>query len=386
MLTRIVTAAAVLPLSICSLPASAHADPVRAAETKSMRSLHLAQAWRTTRGQGAVVAVLDSGVDAAQPDLKGSVTTGPDFTKGANPPGTAPKRLHGTGMASIIAGHGHGHGAGVLGVAPQARLLSARVLLEDDEPGFRIFNANEHYRESVAKGVRWAVAHGADVINLSLGQTDPLKEERQAIEYAADHGVVVVAAAGNQGKNGRFSYPASYPGVISVAAVTAKHKRATFSNRNSAVMVAAPGVHMVTAGPDRSYWVGDGTSPATAVVSGIAALIRARYPKMAPQLVAQSIAAGATPPKTGSYDDSVGFGEVNAASALAQAAKFSTYHTDGAGLKANWHFGVHQPVRVVQRDFDRLEMYAGLTVAGITAFLAAFGFLTAGRRRRPRKT
>ncbi|MGI5203788.1 S8 family serine peptidase [Spirillospora sp. CA-108201] len=353
-------------------------DPVRDAVTPVLESLNVPRAWTMSKGGGATVAVLDSGVDAGQADLAGSVTAGPDYTRGANPPGVAPKRLHGTNMASIIAGHGHGPGGaeGVVGVAPEARLLAPRVILERDEPGFARFTGGGRYTGTIAQGIRYAVDHGADVVNLSLGRPYPTPREREAVAYAIGRNVVVVAAAGNggaeddpRGAGGRpaparsarwpgsggptgYFYPASFPGVISVAAVDAGGRHAGFSSRNSGVVVSAPGVRIIGAGPDGRYWIGDGTSPATAFVSGVAALIRSRHRGLAPALVTQAIVASTGHRPARGYDRGVGFGRVDAAAALAASDTLAGARTGGAGLPAGKRFatGPVRPVQVVHRS------------------------------------
>ncbi|WP_018658162.1 S8 family serine peptidase [Actinomadura flavalba] len=354
-------------------------------------ALSVPRAWGSTRGAGVTVAVLDSGVDGEQADLAGAVTQGPDLTEGANPPGVAPRRVHGTSMASIIAGRGHGPtGAeGMVGVAPEARVLAVRVILERDEPGFAAFTGDRRYESTIARGIRHAVAHGADVINLSLGRSYPTRAEREAVAYAIGRGVVVVAAAGNGGadatvrkaRGGTFTYPASFPGVISVAAVDGQGRHAGFSNRNSAVSVSAPGVRIVGAGPGGQYWVGDGTSPATAFVSGVAALVRARHPKLPPALVAQAITRGARERPAGGYDLGVGFGRVDAWGALAVADRIAANRADGAGLAPGRRFaaGEAPATRVVHRS-------PGLIIVSLVASAAAllglaFAALSLTRRR-----
>ncbi|MCW2938166.1 MAG: peptidase and in kexin sedolisin [Actinomycetia bacterium] len=381
--------AAVLATGLVLMPAtSASADQVRSDEQQFLDALNVQQAWNVTKGAGATVAVLDSGVDGSQQDLTGSVTTGPDFAAGANPAGIAPKRLHGTNMASIIAGHGHGSGSadGIVGVAPEARLLAARVILENDEPGFRIFNSNARFDDTIAKGIRWAVDHGADVINMSLGKSSPTKDDRQAVSYAISHGVVLVAAAGNDGTGktyAPYSYPASFPGVISVAAVNSSHRHAGFSNRNSAVVVSAPGVQVVGAGPNDTYWVGDGTSPATAFVSGVAALVRSKYPKLAPPLVAQALVESTANRPSGGYDAGVGFGEVDAAGALRAAGRLAGTKLSGAGQSGDVRFTVGDvpPIQIVYRDRSLIAVYGGVGSATLLLFLGSIVFIIARRRR-----
>ncbi|WP_026413864.1 S8 family serine peptidase [Actinomadura oligospora] len=382
--------AVLLAAALTCVPSAgrAHADQVRDEMEPVLASLDVPRAWAASRGRGVTVAVLDSGVDASQADLAGSVVTGPDYAAGAAPDGTVPKRLHGTNMASIIAGHGHGPGGadGMVGVAPEARVLALRVILERDEPGYETFGGDKRYEGTIARGIRYAADHGADVINLSLGRAYPLPAERDAVAHAVSKGVVVVAAAGNGGA-GRpartdghppYTYPASFPGVISVAAVDADGRHAGFSNRNSAVVVSAPGVRIVGAGPDGRYWVGDGTSPATAFVSGIAALIRSRHPGMAPALVAQALVESARSRPSGGYDLGIGFGRVNAAAALDASDRLAGARTSGLGVDPARAVGVRPPVRVVRHP---TSLVVGGAVAGLLALVGLILSVITLRRR-----
>lgn len=372
-------------------PSPALADDIRGSQQPVIKTLGLPKAWRTSKGAGVTVAVLDSGVDPGHRDLAGSVVTGRDFTAGANPPGVAPRKLHGTYMASLIAGHGHGPGGrrGVIGVAPSARLLSVRVILEDEEPGFREFNSAERFEDVVAKGIRYAVDQGADVINMSISKELATKEERAAIRYAISKKVVLVAAAGNDGQrkpdaNGfaPYSYPAAFPGVVSVGATDRGLRRASFSNWNPSVLVAAPGVDILGAGPGDEYWVGKGTSQATALVSGVAALIKAKYPDMSPALVAQALTAGATRRPPGGYDTGTGFGVVNAAGSLDVAARLAGHTQTAKGAQAQdparpmagGHAG---PIQVINRDRRSVTLYGAIAAGGAIASITSLGILVA---------
>ncbi|RJL33496.1 S8 family serine peptidase [Bailinhaonella thermotolerans] len=395
-------------LAACAALATAppaRADEVRASQRQVLNTLDVERAWQSTRGRGVTVAVLDSGVDAAHHDLAGSVVTGKDFTAGANPPGVPPRRLHGTYMASLIAGHGHGPGRadGVVGVAPEARILSVRVILEDEEPGFRTFNSVSRYENVVARGIRYAADRGADVINMSISKEFPTRQEREAVAYAISKGAVLVAAAGNEGaipdkldKRGfaPYSYPASFPGVISVAASDRVHRRAPFSNRNAGVLVAAPGVDVIGAGPGDQYWVGRGTSQATALVSGVAALVRSRHPDLAPALVAQAITASTTHRPARGYDPDLGFGVVNAAAALREAAKLAKYTTKAAAHDPSRPFrvsraagGPHpgEPVQIIHRDRQVITLYGGIAAACAAGFLGSILFMVVKLRRARRR-
>ncbi len=362
-------------------------------EMPTLRAIDVPAAWRITRGKGVLVGVLDTGADPTAPDLTGSVITGPNYAAGADPAGYRPPHLHGTYISSLIAGHGSGPGRseGVIGVAPQARILSVRVILDDGEPGFGVFNSNASYYDTVASGIRYAVRHGVGVINMSLGTTVPTRDMRQAIAYAISRGVVVVAAAGNDGSSRirftPYSYPASFTGVIAVAAVNSGGKRAYFSDRNASVVVSAPGVNVTGAGPGGSYLTGSGTSPASALVAGIAALIRSRYPRLSPALVAQAIIASCRRRPSGGYSTSTGFGEVDAAAALAAAARIAAQRP-AADQSPAGHFGggFAGPVTVVPRDAVRAAVLLVVAALGAIGFLAAACGLILLPSRRRRKT
>ncbi|MGE5287506.1 MAG: S8 family peptidase [Micromonosporaceae bacterium] len=368
---------------------AARADTVRSAEQPVLRTLGLTRAWKASTGRGVTVGVLDSGVDGNVADLAGSVTTGPDYTRGANPAGFHPPRLHGTYIASIIAGHGNGpgHANGVIGVAPSAHVLAVRVLLEDSEPGFLRFNEEARFDDTVAMGIRYAVKHGAEVINMSLGEPRPTSDEEAAIGSAIAKGVVVVASAGNDGMIKRrftpYSYPASVPGVISVAALTAAGKRAFFSDHNASVVVGAPGVGVVGAGPGGQYLVGDGTSQASAFVSGVAALIRAKYPALSPELVTRAIIESTKHRPRGGYNTDTGFGEVNAAGAMRSAALLARSRP-AAGLSPSASVGgaaAKAPVKIIYHNGALITSWGAAGAVGGLGFLAALVVLAGAVRR-----
>lgn len=347
-------AALTAPSAVSLRPSAAHADEIRDREKWVLEAVSAEQAWRLTKGKGVTVAVLDTGADASHPDLVGAVTTGPDFIHAVAP---KPGRVHGTWMTSLIVGHGHGGDSGMIGVAPEAHVLSLRTIADPDEPGYRSFRDKPEYQSALPKAIRYAADHGADVINMSLGGPNASSAERAAVAYAISKGVAVVASAGNDGdsknpkkvdRNGlvRLSYPAAFPGVIGVAAVARDGEPARFSDRNSSVLVAAPGSSVVGAGPGNSYWVGEGTSQAGAIVSGVAALIKARYPTMAPALVAQAISSGARRRPVGGYDEKVGFGEVDAVGALNEASKLRGYQDVAGGRTGRFGDGPVEPVQV----------------------------------------
>ncbi len=372
-------------------PGQGAGTQIRAAEQAQLKSIDAAAAWRLSRGRGVTVGVLDTGVDASAADLSGSVSTGPDYTQGADPPGYQPPHLHGTFIASLIAGHGSGPGraGGVIGVAPAARVLSVRVILDDSEPGVGPYNTDPKFADAIGRGIRYAASHGAAVINMSLGSVEPTRAMQAALAYAASRGVVVVASAGNSGAPGQsytpYSYPASFAGVLSVAAVTESGTRAGFSDRNSSVVLSAPGVKVLGAGPGGTYLQASGTSPAAAFVAGVAALIRSAYPRLSPAQVEQAMISSAARRPEAGYSPATGFGEVNAAAALRAAGLLSAASPE-PGLAAGRHFGgaVPGPIQVTHRDEARIAVLGGAGAAAAAGFLAALAVLATLTVRRVR--
>ncbi|WP_425835972.1 type VII secretion-associated serine protease mycosin [Streptomyces fractus] len=374
-------AAACTAAVLALLPATAaHADSVRAQQW-GLTALHTDEAWKTTRGKGVTVAVLDTGVDDKHPDLKGSVLPGKDLIGFGAERGDRPWARHGTAIAGIIAGHGHGKddADGVMGVAPQARILPVRVILEDGDPARA--KARETRGNALADGIRWATDHGADVINLSLGDDSntahPEASEDSAVQYALKKGVSVVASAGNGGEQGdRASYPAAYPGVITATAVDATGTRASFSTRRWYASVAAPGRGIVTADPDRKYYSAWGTSAASAFVSGAVALVRGAHPGLSPAQIKKLMEDTAGDPPSGGRDDSRGFGLVDPAAAITAGAKLKPQRLTPASYGEKY-FG---PGPDDDSDGGLATWVATLAGAVGVLLLGAGGYLWRGHR------
>jgi subtilisin family serine protease len=361
---------------------------IRPFEMTMLNQVGVPAAWQDSEGRGVTVAVLDTGVNTDAPDLTGAVTTGPDYTAGADPAGYQPPHEHGTYISTIIAGRGSGpgHSQGIVGVAPESRILSVRVILDDNEPGFEAYNTKSRYADAIGQGIYYAVGHGAKVINMSLGSGQPTGYLRSAVGYAIRKGVVVVASAGNSGSASGFAsylYPASFSGVIAVAAATSGGTRASFSEQNAGVVLAAPGVGVVGDVSDTEFLDGDGTSPAAAVVSGVAALIKSRYPALSPALVEQAMIESTTHRPAGGYDVDTGFGEIDAAGALAAAGRLAAAHP-ARGLPASARFAAAPgPIQVIHRDMAAVAAYGAVGGAGLVVAIAALSVLVVLARRRP---
>ena len=382
---------AALPAAPALDAAAAPADSIQAKQQWVLSMLNAEAAWSVTRGAGVTVAVIDSGVDPDVSDLAGSVTTGPNYTGVSTSPSNRDWGVHGTWMASLIAGHGHDGGlSGVVGTAPAARILSIRVIPDRADPHYGKY---ERERESViqrslANGIKYAVTHGARVISMSIGYSAPSMTVRAELQDAYDHGVVVIASAGNSGgpsssRGGQApeSFPADYPGVISVSAVDANGAVAGFSSDNLSVKLAAPGVSVPAQGRDGQYWLVSGTSPACALVAGVAALIKSEYPGLAPDLVATALTSTTTDRPPGGYDSQVGFGIVDAAAALAKAGRLAGVRPVVTSIKATVRYhGVLPPAPVRPRGSGRLILFALLAFTSLVLIAAAATRLAVLRR------
>lgn len=292
--------AAAAVLSMLGISGVAHAKTVSLpndpgyAQQWGLQKMRVPEAWTIARGAGIIVAVVDTGVNATHPDLRGHVLPGRDFVD--DDADASDGKGHGTHVAGTIAAV-TGNNLGVSAVAPEARILPVRVLGSSGEgdPG------------DVASGIRWAVDRGAKIINLSLAQDandgvalgDSLLRDTRvddAIKTAARNGALVVVAAGNRDAGGEShtSYDATTPGVIVVGATTRKDLRAAYSNYGDGLDVVAPGGGSATdakactssdwvvstwwnpATKQSDYGGGCGTSMAVAHVSGVAALLLSR--------------------------------------------------------------------------------------------------------------
>lgn len=220
--------------------------------------------WERTQGAGMTVAVVDTGVQASVPELSGGVVLpGTDLVGSTD--GRSDSDGHGTNMAALIAGQGGG--AGMVGIAPQTKILPITI-------------HNEAGQATYAEGIRWAVDHGANIINISQAQPGTcIPADESAVRYAIDHNVVVVAGAGNSGNADNVSNsPANCRGVLSVGAVNDELKPWDNTQRHDYVDVAAPGVDDAAIDENDTFGISSGTSDATALTSGAIALVWSAHP------------------------------------------------------------------------------------------------------------
>ncbi|MBD8102354.1 S8 family serine peptidase [Plantibacter sp. CFBP 8775] len=275
-------------------------------------------AWETTKGAGVTVAVIDTGIASGPAELTGAVAGGVDVSGLGSPDGRTPVGSegseHGTLVASMIAGRGRTGGAGVIGVAPEARLLSVSVGFGSDG------SAVVPWDDQIATAVRWAVDNGADVINMSLTRNslDWPTSWDDAFLYAFSHDVVVVAAAGNRGSGTvEVGAPATIPGVLTVAGVD-RAGSASFdaSSQGITIAVAAPSEQLVGVTPAGSYVQWQGTSGAAPIVSGLVALVRSAWPELSAADAIKRVTATAKQVGDSAQSPIYGAGLIDAAKAV----------------------------------------------------------------------
>lgn len=234
----------------------------------SVKSLKSPEAWAKTKGKGVRVAVLDTGIDANHPDLRGRIKSAADMKDfSGSPYGVVDRQGHGTHCAGSILADGP-----LPGNAPEADLIAGKVLGDNGSGGV----------DDIANGIRWAINRDADVISMSLGGAGQDTYIPHALEECEAAGVIVIAAAGNEGPGeGTVGYPGGYKQCIAIAAVDANLKTAGFSSRGPAVYVAGPGVQVRSTYPGGQYATMSGTSMATPNIAGVAALWVAAHPEIA---------------------------------------------------------------------------------------------------------
>jgi subtilisin family serine protease len=261
-------------------------------------------------GQGVTVALIDTGVDAGHPALQGRIATQTDVTdKGFT------ADVHATLLAGIIAGDAE-NGGGIAGVAPGVKILAIKAchpLSPQAVPA-------QCWSMTLAKGLDFAIENKAAVINMSLGGpggvADPLL--KRMVDEATGRGIVVVAAAGNDGPQGKPGFPAALPNVVAVTAVDSKEQLYASATQGDFIDLAAPGVEILSTSPGGKFLVSSGTSLAAAFVTATAALILQEQPRLAPkalQTLLENTAKDLGPP---GKDPQFGSGLVDACRAVAE--------------------------------------------------------------------
>lgn len=284
----------------------------------ALQRLLVDELWAQTKGKDkngkpVRVAVIDTGVDRANPQLSGAIDVGAgkDFVDPKGGDGTGDTVGHGTKVAGLIAARPQ-EGTGFVGLAPDSTIIPIR---QNDGQG-------KGNALSLGQAIDHAVSKGAQVINISQDTDVPLSADSElgkAVQRAIDAKVVVVASAGNDGMSGekRRTYPAAFPGVLAVAASDRNNERAAFSQPGDFIGVAAPGVDMVSTVPGFGQCIDNGTSFSAPYVAGVAALLRAKHEDWSPQEIVWQI-QGTAERSVNGRDDYVGWGVVDPVRAVTQ--------------------------------------------------------------------
>ncbi|TXS38609.1 type VII secretion-associated serine protease mycosin [Streptomyces sp. OR43] len=339
--------------------------------------------WQDTRGKGIRVAVIDTGVDDTNPQLRDAVdaSAGIDYTGGGGSDGTVDEVGHGTKVAGIIAARPR-TGTGFVGLAPEATVIPIRQ--NDGRRG--------GLDRAMAAAIDHAIAQGAQVINISQDTTRPLADDSllgRAVARAVAEDVVVVAAAGNDGMDGRqrLTYPAAFDGVLAVAASDRNNERAPFSQAGEFVGVAAPGVDIVSTVPGDGQCTDNGTSFAAPYVAGVVALMRAKYPDWTAAQIIARIEQTAERSVNG-RDAFVGWGVVDPVRALSgDDAPQDAPHPDappaGARAPEPAHLALSETSEQRSKRYATYALASAAVLVGVVAGVATVA-RDVRRRRVPR--
>lgn len=359
----------------------------------ALQRVNLDELWQEATGKNVRVAVIDTGVATNNPQLTAAVDAKsganllPKKYKGkpvedrGNASGTTDTVGHGTRVAGIIAAR-KVEGTGFEGLAPNAKIIPIK---QNNAEGIGT-------AEKLAEAIDHAVAKDADVINISqdtANAAEPTPRLQQAVDAALNKKIVVVASAGNDGLGGKAgrTYPASYPGVLAVAASDRNNERAAFSQAGDWVGVAAPGVDMVSTVPQGGQCSDNGTSFSAPYVAGVAALIKEKHGDWtAAQVVAQieQTAERSVPGK----DDYVGWGVVDPVAALTQdehPVESPSPHEAGTQAQAPMVTPVHFGETADERN-SRMATYAALGAVVVVVGLAGTAVAVRDARRRRART
>ena len=304
-----------LLVGIAATPA--YAETIRSKQWH-LEAMGAEEIWQLSTGKGVTVAVIDSGVDDTNPDLLGQVLKGKDLAPAEDGDEHSDYDGHGTGMAGLIAGTGKsGGGDGAFGLAPGAKILPIRMR----DSGWDSNRESEvkEFNKSLPVAIRYAVAEGAKVINISLGAREGSQELTDAVKYAVEKGSLIFSATGNTAESGNdLEFPSGTPGVVGVGAIDKDLKKTDESQYGPQVDIAAPGDEMVHAcGGKTGLCTSHGTSDATAIASATAALIWAKHPKWTNNQVLRVMLNTIGKPTSGEKrNDSIGYGAVRPLRAL----------------------------------------------------------------------
>ncbi|BCJ33255.1 hypothetical protein Athai_07580 [Actinocatenispora thailandica] len=366
-------------------PASAQdqcAQPGTSAKGVSWAQLALdpQSVWPFTTGAGVLVGVVDTGVDASNAQLAGHVSTGTSFLKGGGA-GDTDCVGHGTGMAGVIVAQ-QSDSVGFYGIAPGAKVLPIDVTKQIDDSTQSDDGTPDP--STVAKGIRYAVDHGASVVNVSVVVHTDDSALKSAVAYAVDKGRVVVAAVGNEASDPKKKtpYPAAYPGVLGVGAVGPDETLQEGSATGPFVDLVAPGAGVTTTARKKGLTTASGSDVAAAQVSATVALIRARWPELGPAQIERRLKATASPTPGGPGSQEYGAGMVNPHRALTETMSEHSPAALPGYEQARHNAAEAERSRVWSHSSRMALLIAGLSVLAGFVVVGAAVAIPRGRRRR----
>ncbi|GEM_PF-693103 len=309
-------------------------DPLRPRQY-ALDVMRAEEAWAIATGRGVILGVVDTGMDGTHPELKGKQLEGlscwDEVPLLPDEDGSQGEDAHATHVAGIAAARG-GNGEGIVGVAPEAKIMSLRIF---DARRVRPGNSSGYVGDArVARCIVWASTVGPDgvensgdeahVLNNSWGGRGYSQTLKEAIDVAVEHGVTFVNSMGNSSED-EVLYPKNYPGVLAVGATDPWDRKADFSTMGGAISVGAPGVDVLSSvplwierptGEPYGYMYFSGTSMAAPQVSGAVALLKERFPEATPYQLQRALEMTADDVEGPGFDRLTGYGRVNLARAL----------------------------------------------------------------------
>lgn len=347
--------------------------------------LHIPDAQQISTGTGVTVAVVDTGVDGTNPDLQGQLLPGTSMGSAVGLPANQDANGHGTSTAGLIAAKGDGANR-PLGIAPGAKVLPVRADIAKD---------GQLNDGDVASGIRWAADHGARVINVSWGHNgDSVPAEKAAVSYAQSKDIVVVASAGSTNEGiSQIASPAHLPGVISVTGLDQNGQFWSQSAQGAAAVLCAPAVQIYSTDILGAYPEGysstTGTSDSAAIVSGVVALLRSKYPSMSSADVINHLINTADNPGVKPHNTAYGFGIVDPVKALTANVPHVEKNPLGAvataSPSANNSSKISKPSPSVASGISKNAALIAIVLVPVVALaLALVAVLSTLRRRRQR--